>query len=243
MSLQAAAVLFVSLALGTGVAAAQAQSEAQPGASASATPLAEDPAVTAAVKAQFLAWQAGKVEHAQYTADASRQFTPELVAQVSAQLRPLGEPTKLSLLDGRVQNGVRLYVYAIDATKGKVQVLYAVDASGKIAGIRFSPGAEDPKVTALARAQFEALAQGRIDPALYTSEMVTGMTPAALSKVRGFLTPFGAISRMTFFGKSHSGNYDTYVYKVECQHGAVRQTISLDATGKIAGLYVAPWDS
>ena len=39
------------------------------------------------------------------------------------------------------------------------------------------------------------------------------------------------------------GDFDVYVYKVDCEHGAVRETISFDAQGKIGGIYVAPWDS
>ncbi len=242
MTFRAIAVALIML-VAAGTASAQPQPPTPANAAPAPTPLTPEPAVTAAVKTQFLAWQAGKVDHSEYAEEASREFTPAIVTQVSSQLQPLGVPLKFTLLDRRVQNGVRSYIYAVDATKGKLHVFYAVDGAGKIVGIRFSPGSEDPKITTIARAQFESLREGRIEPSLYTATVAAGMTPPVLAQVRQFLSTFGAVTGLIFFGTSHSGDFDVYVYKVDCEHGAVRETISFDAQGKIGGIYVAPWDS
>ncbi len=244
MTFSATAASLSLLALfAAGAAPAQTQPASSAGALPAPTPLAAEPGVAAAVRAQFLEWQAGKVDQSAYAEEANRQFTPAIVAQVSAQLQPLGAPLKLTLLDRRVQDGVRSYIYAVDATKGKLHVFYAVDAAGKVVGIRFSPGSEDPKVTALARVQFEALREGAIDPSLYSAKVAAGMTPAVLAQVKQFLSTYGPPRGLVFFGTSHVGEFDVYVYKVDCERGAIRETISLDAQGKVGGIYVAPWDS
>jgi len=105
-----------------------------------------------------------------------------------------------------------------------------------------APG-EDAKIRALARAQFDALEAGKIDPAAYTQQMNALMTPAVLTQVRDYLKSLGPVSAFKFTGKTRVAEYDVYIYKVDCALGSIRETLSLDAAGKIGGLYVRPWDS
>jgi membrane-bound lytic murein transglycosylase B len=110
-----------------------------PAASSAASPAAEDPAVTAAVKKQFLDWQAGKVDRADYNAQANAQLTDAVIAQVSPQLQALGPPVKFTFMDRMVKDDNRIYIYGVDTAKAKVQMLYALDSAGKISGIFFRP--------------------------------------------------------------------------------------------------------
>jgi D-alanyl-D-alanine carboxypeptidase len=105
-----------------------------------------------------------------------------------------------------------------------------------------APG-EDPKVSALARAQLEAFASGHIDPAAYTKEVNALMTPAVVAQVRDYLKSLGPVSTFTFTGKSRTAGSDVYVYKIDCALGSIRETLSLDATGKINGIFIRPWDN
>lgn len=139
MSLRTSATLLALLASGAATAAAQQTPAATATASPAASPLAEDPAVTPSVKKQYLAWETGKVDHADYNADANKQLTPELVAQVAAQLQPLGDPTKFTYIEGKTQGGYRFYAYRVETPKTRLRMEYVIDSTGKIAGIRFSP--------------------------------------------------------------------------------------------------------
>src|SRR5271165_5244284 len=100
MTFRAIAVALIVLAP-AGSAAAQPRASTPVSAAPAPTPLAPEPTVAAAVKIQFLAWQAGKIDQSEYGEEASRQFTPAIIAQVSSQLQPLGVPLKFTLLDRR----------------------------------------------------------------------------------------------------------------------------------------------
>jgi CubicO group peptidase (beta-lactamase class C family) len=105
-----------------------------------------------------------------------------------------------------------------------------------------APG-EDPKITALARAQFDALEAGKIDPAAYTPQVNALFTPAVVEKVRDYLKSLGPVSAFKFTGKTPVAGYDVYVYKVDCALGSVRETLSFDAAGKISGIFFGPWNA
>ncbi len=105
-----------------------------------------------------------------------------------------------------------------------------------------APG-EDPKISALARAQFDAIVNGSIDAAAYTAAMNGALTPALLAQVRAALASLGPAIGFTFVSHSKAEGFDTYVYKIDCAQGSVRETLSLDAGGAIGGLYFRPWEA
>jgi hypothetical protein len=104
-----------------------------------------------------------------------------------------------------------------------------------------APG-EDARVTATARAQFEAVTSGVLDRTVYTAALNEGLTPELIEQVRASLAALGPAIAFTFVSRANDGRYETYVYKVQCTQGSVRESFSLDAEGKIAGLYFRPWD-
>ncbi|HEY9086349.1 MAG TPA: hypothetical protein VIN40_10515, partial [Candidatus Tyrphobacter sp.] len=87
-----------SLALSLGVAAlalaliatpAQARHQAPPTPSPTPIPPA-DPAVTRMARRQFVMWQAGRIDRAEYTAELSAQIDDAKIEQNSVQLGALG---------------------------------------------------------------------------------------------------------------------------------------------------------
>jgi CubicO group peptidase (beta-lactamase class C family) len=105
-----------------------------------------------------------------------------------------------------------------------------------------APG-ENAAVTALARGQFDALRAGALNRALYTQQMNDAMSAQLLDQLRVLLTPLGPVGAMTFVSKNQAGDLTIYVYKIDCAQGSIRETMALDAAGKIAGLLVRPWDT
>jgi CubicO group peptidase (beta-lactamase class C family) len=104
-----------------------------------------------------------------------------------------------------------------------------------------APG-EDPKITALARAQFDALRSGTLERSAFTAAMNDALTPELIERARASLADLGPAFRFTFVSRSKQGTVDTYVYKIDCTQGAARELLTVDAAGKIAGLYFRPWD-
>jgi hypothetical protein len=120
--------------------AASAQTTA-PASSATPAPAASvDPKVEAIAKDWLAQIQANKIDRTQLTEQASAQFTPDLVKQVSDQLAPLGAPTAFTYLGSQVIQGMTLYKFRV--VFGKQAVLnegLMLDAAGKVAGLQFAP--------------------------------------------------------------------------------------------------------
>lgn len=120
-------------------AASPVSAAANASADATAAPLAEDPAITAAVKREFLAWQAGKIDRSGYDAEMNKALPDSAVAGVSAQLRSLGAPTKFVFIDRTIVSENRAYTYGAETPKAKLRILYVLDTAGKISGLWFRP--------------------------------------------------------------------------------------------------------
>lgn len=104
-------------------------------ASANAKPASgEDPALTARAKTVWNQLASGVVDRSQFTDAANKIFTPELIAQASAQLKPLGQPTAFVYQGKEQAQGLTAYRYHLTFTSGVVLTLVmALDSYGKIA--------------------------------------------------------------------------------------------------------------
>jgi D-alanyl-D-alanine carboxypeptidase len=101
----------------------------------------EDPAITAAVRAEYERWRAGKVDFARYDATMRAALNEGTVQQVAAGLAPLGAPTAF-VYTGKTalpNNAGTAYSYRVVAPGGAVSLVYSLDTTGKINGIWFKP--------------------------------------------------------------------------------------------------------
>ena len=109
--------------------------------SATPAPVATaDPKIEALAKSWLTQIQENKIDRTQLTEQASAQFTPELIKQVSDQLAPLGAPTTFTYLGSQVIQGMTLYKFRV--VFGKQAALnegLMLDAAGKVAGLQFAP--------------------------------------------------------------------------------------------------------
>ena len=95
----------------------------------------EDAAITARCK---LVWQellSGKIDRAQFSEQFNKMLTPEAVAEATASLKKLGDPTSWTYA-GKVQrNAVTAYQYHLAFSSGvSLTLVMAVGPDGKIAG-------------------------------------------------------------------------------------------------------------
>ncbi len=105
------------------------------------TPAAgEDPAITAAAKAEYERWRAGDVDPSRYSAQMRAELTT-MVRQVAPGLTALGAPTAFVYRGKQAVPSLfaTTYIYRVTTPAGAVQYVYTVDREGKIGGIYFKP--------------------------------------------------------------------------------------------------------
>jgi hypothetical protein len=139
MLIRAAVLSAAVLGAAAGVASAAPGQGPSPAPLVTPSMAAEDPAITAQVKAQYAAWAAGKPDLNLYTAEFKSKVTPETVKQLSTVLQGLGDPTKLWFLNRSVIKDNSVYTYEAATPKGNVRILFALDAAQKISGLYFAP--------------------------------------------------------------------------------------------------------
>ncbi|MBV8066516.1 MAG: hypothetical protein JO113_00965 [Candidatus Eremiobacteraeota bacterium] len=138
--------MFVALPVTTVIAQAASPSPAPAAASpapvpaASAAPAAaNDTAVTARAKDWFHQIQTGKVDRSQLDQKMNAALTDSLLANVSAQVGPLGNPSAFTLSKKASQGGISIYVFQMQFPSLTLYEIFALDADGKIAGLRLTP--------------------------------------------------------------------------------------------------------
>jgi hypothetical protein len=99
------------------------------------------PAVTDNAKAWFAALQAGKLLDAdQLDQQMKDLLTPSALQSVQSLLKDTGAPKSFDQTDTRTVQGLNVYVFKITFDKAApLDFIYALDAAGKIAGLRFVP--------------------------------------------------------------------------------------------------------
>ncbi len=123
---------------GLGQAAAPAAS-ASPAPAASPAPTATKEQ-TAKARAEFDAWQAGKIDLDRYVAEAKPQFSDAMVSQLStAYLKPLGAVRSFTLTDKGPYQGMTVYAFRAACANGTIDELISWNGAGKIQFIFFRP--------------------------------------------------------------------------------------------------------
>jgi hypothetical protein len=108
--------------------------------------VAQAPAATLATplqdaKAWFAALQQGKLANPdQLNADMTQAMTPEALANTASLLKDTGTPRSFEQVQTSAVQSVTIYVFKITfASAPALNFIYTLDASGKIAGLRFIP--------------------------------------------------------------------------------------------------------
>ncbi|MBV8343499.1 MAG: hypothetical protein JO190_00715 [Candidatus Eremiobacteraeota bacterium] len=94
-----------------------------------------DAAVTARAKDWLHQIQTGKVDRSQLTDKMNAALTDTTLASVSAQLSPLGDPTSFTLSGKTTEDVYTVYVFKVVWPSVTLAETFAVDRSGKIAGL------------------------------------------------------------------------------------------------------------
>jgi hypothetical protein len=97
-------------------------------------------AMTARVKAEFLALQSGKIDRTHYAKIANDALSEATLADLSKQLKTYGA-VRTTYYRGKKVTGPNAtdYFYTMDCEKGMLAVTFGLDASDKIAGLSVGP--------------------------------------------------------------------------------------------------------
>ena len=136
----------ITIAQATPAPASSAVPAAAPAPAASTVPAASPVAATpadAAVATRAKDWlhqlQTGKVDRSQLDAKMNTALTDSIVAQVSTQLAPLGDPTAFALTQKLVQGTNTIYIYKVTFPSVTLNEIFALDSDGKVAGLLLKP--------------------------------------------------------------------------------------------------------
>ncbi|HET7815258.1 MAG TPA: serine hydrolase domain-containing protein [Candidatus Baltobacteraceae bacterium] len=101
----------------------------------------EDAAVTKRIQTEWTQLTSGTIDRTQFTAEANKAFTPDLLASAKAAFAPLGAPKSWVYRGKREVRGLTVYTYYVTFESGtSLNVTMTVDAEGKIAGYNAQPG-------------------------------------------------------------------------------------------------------
>jgi hypothetical protein len=129
-------LLFVSM---LAPISAVAQTAAPAAAASPAAAATVDPKIEALAKEWLDRVQTGNIDRSQFTDQMNAALTPALVKQVSAQLAPLGKPTAFAYVGSQTVQGSMVYEFRVTFASVQLNEDLAIDAAGKISGLRFTP--------------------------------------------------------------------------------------------------------
>lgn len=92
-------------------------------------------------KVWFSALQQGKLaDPSELDGQMTDAMTPEALSQMASLLKGTGTPTSFQQVQTSAVQSLTIYVFKITfANASPLDFIYSLDASGKIAGLRFSP--------------------------------------------------------------------------------------------------------
>ena len=102
---------------------------------------ADDAAVTTRAKSWFNQIQIGTIDRSQLDAKMNAVLTDSTVAQVSAKIEALGNPSAFTLIKKMTQGSVTAYVFVVEFPTVTLYETFALDPDGKIAGLLITPQA------------------------------------------------------------------------------------------------------
>jgi hypothetical protein len=129
--------MFVALPVTTVIA--QAAATASPAAAANAP--TDDAAVAARAKDWLHQIETGKIDRSQLDDRMNAALTDDKLAQVSAQLAPLGDPASFMLVKKSTVGTYTVYVYKAQFAAVTLYESFSLDPGGKIGGLYLSPQA------------------------------------------------------------------------------------------------------
>ncbi len=121
--------------------------------------------------------------------------------------------------------------------KAVFAALYPPTAAELAAAVPSPAPNADPAITARAHALLEQAQSGQFDRAQFTPELNAALTPPVVAAVAQRLKPLGTPEHFVYTGKRVLGALTAYTYRLTWPSVSLDEFITLDKSGKLAGLY------
>jgi D-alanyl-D-alanine carboxypeptidase len=123
--------------------------------------------------------------------------------------------------------------------KGIFRTMYPPSAAQLAAELQSAPG-EDPAITARVRDIYAQTVAKKLDRSQYTDATNAALTDALVAQVGSQIGSLGVPTAFVYLSKISANGSTAYIYRVVTPGGNLRMTTSLNADGKIDGIYFAP---
>lgn len=189
--------------------------------------------------------QTGQLDKTQFTPKVSAALTASVESQFASTLRPLGDPSSYVLVTKKHKDDLTMYVYRAESKTGAVEESMVLDENGKVAGLWFKPAPPlaatgDSSALALAKTLLHQAQTGQIDRSRLSANLSTTLTSSAIADMKEQLAPLGPASSFTLQSRTKDGSGTTYYYRVAFANNGAYEELTLDAHGKVAGLWFKP---
>jgi hypothetical protein len=189
--------------------------------------------------------QSGHFDSSVMTSTMSSQLTADQTTQLAGRMGPLGKPSSFVLENTATKGAYTKYTYRVAFAEATIDEQVVLDQSGKVAGLWFTPApvakaAGDAAALALAKSLLHQGQSGHFDRSLLASQLDSALTAQAVSQVKEQIAPLGEPTAFVLENRSKDESGTTYYYRVAFANAGIYEELTIDARGKVAGLWFKP---
>jgi hypothetical protein len=203
------------------------------------------PAVHALAMTLFQQMATDKLDRSLLTPQASTALTPALLTRIQPSLAALGKLEGLQFVAKTPSQDGTFYVYRANFRNGVQGIRLFVASDGKVGAYRITGDPtgtipDDPKVHALATTVFEQLLHNTVQPALFSKQMQSALTPRMRAQTAENFAALGQLLKLTLRQKTTRQSGISYGYSAEFAKGPQSLQIFVQNDGKVGGFWVRP---
>jgi len=203
-------------------------------------------ATTLALAQSLLAQaQTGRFDRSELSSSMSDQLTQEQAAHFKSTVGQLGKPSSFVLEGKQTKGSYTKYTYRVSFADAAVDEAIVLDTSGKVAGLWFTPAAVatapgDATALTLAKSLLRQAQAGHFDRSQLASQLASTFTAGAVTQIKEQVAPLGSPTEFTLENRTKDASGTTYYYRVAFADTGIYEELTLDARGKVAGLWFKP---
>lgn len=208
-------------------------------------PAAGDESTLTLAKSLLSQAQSGQFDRAELTSAMSTSLTQDQAAHFVGTVGRLGKPSSFVLESTKTKGSYTKYTYRVAFAQATVDEQIVLDASGKVAGLWFTPApvaqaAGDAAALSLAKSLLRQAQAGHFDRSQLAAQLGSTFTAETVSQIKDQVAPLGEPTSFVLESRTKDESGTTYYYRVAFANAGMYEELTLDANGKVAGLWFKP---
>lgn len=189
--------------------------------------------------------QSGQFDRSALTSSMSASLTSNQASMLAGRIGPLGKPSSFTLESKKTKGSYTKYTYRVAFAEATIDEQVVLDESGKVAGLWFTPAAVaeapgDSNALALAKSLLHQAQTGHFDRSQLSSDVDSAFTADTVARVKDQVASLGQPTSFVLQSRSKDASGTTYYYRVAFADAGIYEELTLDAHGKVAGLWFKP---